>query len=174
MRRMTKPLLGIAVATAFGATALAGIAIADGGGRSGDHGTHDSGIIGDPMEILGAVDTDRDGKITQVEIDRALSDRSGVLSAHDVNGDGNLNLDEFAHLWREIMQPMIVRAFQMLDTNGDAFISRSEYEQPFTDIVQELDRNADGSLSALAASDHDHDGDDHDDHDDDDDHDDNE
>ena len=169
MRRITKPLLGIAVAVAIVATGPAGIAVADGGSKSGDHGAHDSGIFGDPMVILGAVDVDRDGKITRAEVDRAFRDRSGVLSAHDANGDGNLSLDEFAHLWREIMQRVIVRAFQMLDTNGDAVISRSEYEQPLTDIIRELDRNADGSLSVPSASDHDGDEDDHDedDHDDD-------
>ena len=85
-----------------------------------------------------------------------------VLSARDADGDGNLGLDEFAHPRRETMQPMIMRAFRMLDTDGDDVISRSEYEQPLADVVQELDHNTDGSLPALSASDRD--GNDDDDH----------
>ena len=60
------------------------------------------------------------------------------------------------------MRPLTVRAFQALDTDGDAVISRSEYVEPLTGIVQRLERNADGSFALRDASDHDDD-DDHDD-----------
>lgn len=109
------------------------------------------------MGILDTADADRDGKLTQAEIDKARDDRNAALDAHDSNGDGSLTLSEFAHLWRETMRPLTVRAFQALDTDGDAVISRSEYEEPLTSTVRRLERNADGSLSLHDASDHDDD-----------------
>ena len=84
--------------------------------------------------------------------------RHGVRPAAAVR-DGSLTLSEFAHLWRETMHPVTVRAFQRLDTDGDAVISRTEHEQPLGDFVLRLNRNADGSFSRRGGSDHDHDGD---------------
>ena len=49
-----------------------------------------------------------------------------------------------------------------LDTDGDAVVSRTEYERPLGDFVLQLNRNADGSFSLRGGSDH-HDDHDHDD-----------
>ena len=35
----------------------------------------------------------------------------------------------------------------MLDTDGNAVISRAEYDRPLANIVERLDRNDDGGLS---------------------------
>ena len=59
--------------------------------------------------------------------DKARNDRH---AAHDADGDGNLSLEEFAELWHETTRPLTVRAFQMLDTDGDAVVTRAEYESP--------------------------------------------
>ena len=61
--------------------------------------------------------------------------------------DGNLSLEEFAGLWHEATRPLTVRAFQMLDTDGDAVVTRAEYDRPLAGIVERLDRDRDGGLS---------------------------
>ena len=144
MNTKTKTLTAIAVAAALGGTALAGISYA--GHRGGDGmGFLDRGQLGlSAMEVFAAVDADSDGKLTQAEIDKLRNDRH---AAHDANGDGNLSLEEFAGLWHETTRPLTVRAFQMLDTDGDAIVTRAEYDRPLAGIVERLDRDGDGGLS---------------------------
>ena len=145
MRTKTKTLTAMAIAAVLGGTALAGASYA--GHRDGGHGMGflDQGQLAvSAMEMFQAVDADGDGKLTQAEIDKALNDRH---AAHDADGDGNLSLEEFAGLWHETTRPLTVRAFQMLDTDGDAIVTRAEFDRPLADIVQQLDRDGDGSLS---------------------------
>ena len=149
MKTKTKTLTAIAIAAALGGTALAGVTYAGhrGGGFGGGHDMDffDSGQLAvSAMEMFDAVDADGDGKLTQAEIDKALDDRH---TAHDANGDGNLSLEEFAGLWHETTRPLTVRAFQMLDTDGDAVVTRAEYDRPLAGIVELLDRDRDGGLS---------------------------
>ena len=151
MKARTKTLIGIGAAAAIGAVAIAGVSYAGNrsGGFGGHHG-HGMHFLGKGqlrltvMEILHSIDADGDGKLTQAEIDKARNDRH---SAHDADGDGSLGLEEFAHLWHETTHPLTVRAFQMLDTDGDAMVTRAEYDRPLARIVERLDRNGDGALS---------------------------
>ena len=138
MRKTTKALVGIGVAVAIGGMALGGASLAHRNGGFGDHDDHRA------VAMFDAVDADGDGTLTQVEIDTLRNDRH---AAHDANGDGNLDLGEFAGLWHETTQPLTVRVFQMLDTDGDAVVSRAEYDRPLADIVERLDRDGDGGLS---------------------------
>ena len=145
MRMKTKTLTAIALAAALGGTALAGTSYAD--HRAGGHGLGflDTGQLEvSAMEMLESIDADGDGKLTQIEIDKARNDRH---TAHDADADGNLSLEEFAGLWHETTRPLTVRAFQMLDTDGDAVVTRAEYDRPLAGIVERLDRDGDGSLS---------------------------
>ena len=142
------------VAAAIGGTVLAGASYANGDEGFDNHGEHGMGMVA-------TIDADRDGTLTQGEIDEARTDRSAALDAHDSNGDGSLTLSGFAHLWRETMRPVTVRAFHRLDTDGDTVISRTEYEQPLGDFVLLLNRNTNGSFFLRGGSDHDDD--DHDD-----------
>ena len=155
MKTKTKALTAIAVAAALGGTALMGVSYAD--HRDGGHGMGvlDKGQLAvSAMEMFAAIDADGDGKLTQAEIDKARNDRH---AAHDADGDGNLSLEEFAGLWHETTRPLTVRAFQMLDTDGDAVVTRAEYDRPLAGIVERLDRDRDGGLSM---KDHWHDDDD--------------
>ena len=139
----TKTLTAIAVAAALGGTVLAGTSYA--GHRDGGMGFLDNSQLAvSAMEVFQTVDTDGDGKLTQAEIDKVRNDRH---AAHDANGDGNLSLEEFAGLWHETTRPLTVRAFQMLDTDGDAIITRAEYDRPLAGIVEQLDRDGDDGLS---------------------------
>ena len=145
MKTKTKTLTAIAVAAALGGTALAGASYA--GHRDGGDGMGllDKGQLAvSAMEMFDAVDADGDGRLTQAEIDKFRNDRH---AAHDADGDGNLSLEEFAGLWRETTRPLTVRAFQMLDTDGDAVVTRAEYDRPLAGIVERFDRDRDGGLS---------------------------
>ena len=141
MRTRTKALIGICIAAAIGGIALASYAERGHDGM-GFFAKGQFGLIA--MEIFESIDTDGDGKLSQAEIDKVRNDRH---AAHDGDNDGNLRLDEFAGLWFETTRPLTVRAFQMLDTDGNAVISRAEYDRPLADIVEQLDRNDDGGLS---------------------------
>ena len=151
MRARTKTLIGIGVAAAIGAVALAGVSYAGHRhGGFGDHHGYGMHVLGKgqlglaAMEMPESIDADGDGKLTQAEIDKARNDRH---AAHDIDADGNLGLEEFAGLWHETTRPLTVRAFQMLDTDGDAIVTRAEYDRPLAGIVERLDRNDDGALS---------------------------
>ena len=139
----TRTLTAIALAAALGGTVLAGVSHA--GHRGDGMGFLDKGQLAvSAMEMFDEIDADGDGRLTQDEIDALRNDRH---AAHDANGDGNLDLGEFAGLWHETTHPVTVRVFQMLDTDGDAVITRTEYDRPLADIVTLLDRDGDGGLS---------------------------
>lgn len=145
MKTKTKTLTAIAIAAALGGTALAGASYAGHRGGGDGMGFLDKGQLAvSAMEVFDTVDADGDGKITQAEIDKLRNDRH---AAHDANGDGNLSLEEFAGLWHETTRPLTVRVFQTLDTDGDAVVTRAEYDRPLAGIVEQLDRDRDGSLS---------------------------
>ena len=145
MRTKTKTLTALAVVAALGGTALASTSYA--GHRDGGHGMSfpDEGPLAvSAMEMFDAADADGDGRLTQAEIDKLRND---LHAAHDADGDGNLDLEEFEGLWHETTRPLTVRAFQTLDTDGDAVVTRAEYDRPLAGIVERLDRDRDGSLS---------------------------
>ena len=145
MTTTTKTLTAIAVVAALGGTVLMGASHV--GHRDGGHGMDLPGngqLAVSAMEMFDAIDADGDGKLTQAEIDKARNDRHAT---HDANGDGNLSMEEFAGLWHETTRPLTVRAFQMLDADGDAAVTRAEYDRPLAGIVEMLDRDRDGGLS---------------------------
>ena len=145
MKTKTKTLTAIAVAAALGGTALAGASYAGHRGGGDGMGFLDKGQLAvSAMEMFDSIDADGDGTLTQAEIDKARNDRHAV---HDADGDGNLSLEEFAGLWHETTRPLTVRVFQMLDTDGDAVVTRAEYDRPLAGIVEWLDRDGDGGLS---------------------------
>tara|TARA_Y100001934_G_C12378383_1_gene790679 strand:- start:3534 stop:4046 length:513 start_codon:yes stop_codon:yes gene_type:complete len=152
MKRRTKALIGVGVAAVIGSVAIAGASFAERGfgGHHGLGGHHGMGFMAKgqfslmAMEIFDSIDADGDGKITQAEIDKVRNER---LGNHDRDGDGNLNLEEFAGVWHETTRPLTVRAFQILDTDGNSVITRAEYDRPLANIVERLDRNQDGGLS---------------------------
>ena len=95
-------------------------------------------------QLLREVDTDRDGRMTQAEIDAAVNAR---FTRFDADGNGRLSLDEFNALWADVTRPAAVRAFQFMDPNGDASVTKAEVEERTGRLVQRFDRNGDGALS---------------------------
>ena len=148
MQTRTKTLIAAGLAAALGGAAIVGVSHAD--HRDGFDGRHglsflDKGsLAATALEVFDSIDADGDGTLSQAEIDQVRNDRH---AAHDADRDGNLGLEEFAGLWHETTRPLTVRVFQMLDTDGDAVITRAEYDRPLAGIVAHLDRNGDGGLS---------------------------
>jgi Ca2+-binding EF-hand superfamily protein len=146
MKTSVKFALATCAVGIAGTIFLAGSSYADRGfGPRFGMGGHGMGH-GGPMvrEMLANVDTDEDGAISQEEINVAIDAR---FTEFDADTDGNLSLEEFQALWAEITRPMTVRAFQFLDPDGDAAVSRDELDDRFGSAVAQFDRNDDGVLS---------------------------
>lgn len=94
--------------------------------------------------MMEAYDTDKDGKLTQAEIDTARADR---LAKFDADKDGTLNLQEYQALWLDAMRERMVDAFQAHDDDGDGKVTVAEFQKRFKNLVARLDRNDDGAYS---------------------------
>lgn len=138
MRLTRKTWLGAAALGATLLTAGAGGVLAGGWGGPGHHG----GPRG--MMLIESFDTNGDGKVTQVEIDTARKER---LAKFDKDGNGELNLDEYAALWADAMRQAMVRQFQANDRDGNASVTVEEFTVRYEDVVRDLDRNGDGELT---------------------------
>ena len=131
MKTTTKTLTAITLAAALGGAAMAGAAHA---------GHRDGGFDGGPFagglsalaatEAYASADADGNGTLSQDEIRKLHAD---LLAAHDADGDGSLSLEEFESLWHEATRTVAVRAFQFLDTDGDAMVTGTEYDRLLAD-----------------------------------------
>ena len=134
--------VGLAVLTGMGValgSAVAGDSDRQGGFRHG----------GDRMSekiraFVERYDADKDGKITQQEIDQ---NRAAWIAEFDTDKDHGLTLKEFAALWLKARHLEMVRAFQLFDRDGDGKVTLEEYQRPLAEMVEEHDRNGDGVLS---------------------------
>jgi Ca2+-binding EF-hand superfamily protein len=133
--------LATATVAMVGGVFLAGSSFADRLGSA--HGM--MGGFGElRRELLKTVDTNDDGSISQDEINAAVDSR---LTQFDADKDGSLSLSEFEALWADLTRPAAVRAFQFLDPDGSASVSKQELDERFGKIVDRFDRNGDGVLS---------------------------
>ncbi len=149
MNRTTKTVLIAGIAAIVGSAAIAGTVRARDGGddhRRPHHGEHHRGGPGmmDRQAFMEQYDTNKDGSLTQAEIDQARKDR---LTKFDANKDGKLDLKEYEALWLDAHRLQMVRDFQRLDTNGDAIVTGEEYSKPTSKIVEMRDHNNDGKLN---------------------------
>ena len=146
MHRRTKWLAaGAAAVVVLGG--LAGLASAGrGGGWDGMHGMwgeghgHRHGMMS--SEMMARYDADKDGLLTQDEIDR---NRTQSLSEFDADKTATLSLDEVRALWLKTRGEMIVREFQSFDRDGNGQVTLDEYRLPMQDLVASRDRNGDGA-----------------------------
>jgi len=142
MRRNLTLLLGAGIAAGLGV--VAGAAQADWGGHRGHGwGMHGMGP-GVGGYLLERYDTNKDGKISQEEIDK---NRTEWQARFDTDKDGSLSLKEFEALWLEARRQEMVREFQFFDKDGDAKVTLEEYKGPLSHLVERRDRNGDGFLS---------------------------
>ena len=142
MRNITKLSLAGGTAALIALGLVAGAAQADRGGHHGGrmHGMG-PGIGG---YLLERYDTNKDGKISQEEIDK---NRTEWQARFDADKDGALSLKEFEALWLEARRLEMVREFQDFDKDGDAKLTLDEYKTPLARLVENRDRNGDGFLS---------------------------
>jgi Ca2+-binding EF-hand superfamily protein len=151
MTRKTKILIGVsALAFAAMGTIAVGASAHDrfreGHGRhfggSGMHGPHMFAERADKM--FDRFDTDKDGKVTQAEVDAV---RAQDIKKFDANGDGVLQLDEYQNLWLEHMRSRMVDSFQRLDDDGDGKVTDAEMKAPMARMTRFMDRDGDGSVT---------------------------
>ena len=141
MQKKTKMALA---ATALVLVAAGGIARLAHAGRDGGMmgmGRHHGHMM---MDMAERYDTNKDGKITQDEIDK---NRADWLAEFDADKNGTLSLDEFKGLWLKARQELMVREFQEFDRDGNAQVTPDEYKSPMAQIVSNMDQNNDGALS---------------------------
>jgi hypothetical protein len=144
MQTRSKLLLAGGAAALLALGGLAGLAQADmQGGMGGGMGEgHGGGMMG--QQLMERYDADKDGKVTQQEIDK---NRADWLAEADSDKTGSLSLEEFKVLWLKARNEMMVREFQFFDRDGNGQVTIEEYQGPMSDMVAERDRNADGALS---------------------------
>jgi hypothetical protein len=133
---------------------VAGLASADmggmGGGMGGGHGMwgmgggHGDRHGGGMTMMFERYDTNKDGKVTQQEID---DNRAQWYAEFDADKNSGLSLDEFKNLWLKARNEMMVREFQFFDRDGNGQVTIEEYREPLSDMVANRDRNGDGALS---------------------------
>jgi Ca2+-binding EF-hand superfamily protein len=140
MQNKTKLALTALALSTLGLGTLASQAVPDGGGWGRWHGHHGGGL----RQLMERYDTNKDGKISQQEID---DNRTEWLKRFDTDKNGSLSLKEFEALWLEAHRTEMVREFQRLDPNGDAQVTLDEYKEPLSRLVAQRDRNGDGLLS---------------------------
>lgn len=96
------------------------------------------------QRLFAAFDTDKDDVLTQAEVDKA---RGAQFAKFDKDGNGSLGLAEFQALWMEVRRKRMVDAFQRHDDDGDAKVTRSEFNERFARIISRLDSDGDGKVT---------------------------
>ncbi len=140
MQKKTKMWIGAGAVGLIALGGLAGLANADrGGGMMGGmgHGHHG-------MQMMERYDADKDGKLSQQEID---TNRASWLAEFEADKNATLSLDEFKALWMKARNEEMVREFQSFDRDGNAQVTLDEYKQPLASLVSDMDQNGDGVLS---------------------------
>ena len=90
------------------------------GGQDGMMGMMMGSMMRDAMASL---DTNADGTLSSEEMTAGIQ---AELKTYDTDANGTLSLEEFAILHAAHIRPMMVRAFQMHDTDGDGQVTEAE------------------------------------------------
>ncbi|MGQ0486450.1 MAG: EF-hand domain-containing protein [Hyphomicrobiales bacterium] len=139
MQKKTKLALVASVLGLATLGAAAGLALADRGHGHGGRG-HGSMMM---MHMTERYDADRDGKVSQSEID---ANRTAWHGEFDGDKNGNLSLTEFQSLWLKARREEMVREFQRFDRDGDGQVTLDEYKAPMAGMAAQMDRDGDGMM----------------------------
>ncbi len=146
MQKKTKLLVAGGTAGLLALGGIAGLANADMGGGMG-HGMGRMHGMGHGMmarHMMERYDANKDGKLTQDEIDQNRTQWHGEF---DADKNATLSLDEFRNLWLKARNEQMVREFQRFDRDGNGQVTLDEYKTPLANLVANRDRNGDGALS---------------------------
>ena len=144
MKTRSKIMIAVSIAAGIGGLALVQPTFAQGDKRFfGSSGHH--GMAGRGMRLFERFDSDKDGILTQAEIDKSRSD---LMARFDADRDGKLSLREYEGLWLEFARERMVDRFQHLDRDGDAAVTSEEFAQPTKNIVIRIDGDDDGRITA--------------------------
>lgn len=146
MKTGTKIFIAIGVAIGLGSITLIHPTFAHGekrfhGPMQGAHGQF--GEHRRAMRMFDEFDANKDGNVTQDEVDRTRSERH---TRFDKDSDGKLNLKEYEALWIDAMRERMVNRFQRLDRDGDATVTMEEFAAPTRRIVFWMDSDEDGTV----------------------------
>lgn len=136
MQKSTKIVL-VAVA---GLAVIGGAAFAQKGWKHGFRGHGGMGF----EQMSERYDTNKDGKISQEEID---ANRTSWLGEFDADKSGALAITEFQNLWLKARNQQMVREFQQFDRDGNGQVTLDEYKLPLSRFVAEMDRDNDKAVS---------------------------
>ncbi|HUL05138.1 MAG TPA: EF-hand domain-containing protein [Candidatus Acidoferrum sp.] len=89
------------------------------------------------------MDANRDGKVTQAEIDAFEAARAAEV---DTNHDGKITADELQAFHEKEKAKREAAMLARMDTNGDGTVSVQEYEAAQTWRLARMDRNGDGTI----------------------------
>ncbi len=122
---------------ALSAAAVIGAGIAHADMRGDSHHTM-------MQDMMLRYDANKDGKISQAEIDQNRTQRLGEF---DADKSAALSLEEFSQLWLKAHHRRVVREFQEFDVDGNAQVTLEEYQEPMASMVERMDFNGDGAMS---------------------------
>jgi monoamine oxidase len=142
MKSRTKIIIGVVAVAGIAGLALIPPTLAHGGKRY--QGANFSAMGHRGPQLFERFDTDKDGAVTQSEIDAA---NAGSMTRFDSNKDGKLSLEEYEALWMEKMRERMVSSFQRLDRDGDAIVTVEEFSKPMLNIVTWVDSDGDGKVT---------------------------
>ncbi|ASM71568.1 MULTISPECIES: EF-hand domain-containing protein [Roseobacteraceae] len=92
-------------------------------GMMGGHNNMGMMMGGAQSHMMAMFDTNEDGTLSPEEMTAGIQ---AELSTYDTDANGTLSLEEFAVMHAAHTRPMVVRAFQMHDPDGDAQVTEAE------------------------------------------------
>jgi len=128
MQKKTKIALAASVLGLATLGAAAGLALADRGDGHGGWGRGSTMMV----HMTERYDADKDGKVSQSEID---ANRTAWHGEFDADKNANLSLTEFQSLWLKARNEEMVREFQNFDRDGDGQVTLEEYKAPMAGMV---------------------------------------
>ena len=93
--------------------------------------------------LIQEMDANKDGKVTQAEIDAFEAARAAEI---DANHDGKITADEIQAFREKERAKRQAAMLARMDTNGDGSVSVQEYEAAQTWRLARMDRNGDGTI----------------------------